>query len=531
MKSFHHFLILSLISNWIFLVLSLHAQDSIYIDWLRNFEGPEINSFPIDIVKDNHDNFYVTGESHISLTDSYIATVKYDSSGNEQWVALYENATYRDYMRNMAVDDHGSIYLAFVSLDSSTFLKTKFIKYDSMGSLIWEKLNTSLSFPREIFIDDSGNIYISDVGFRLVKYDSLGNKSWFREYHNPTSGLRQMNAMTMDDSGYIYLTGPCEGPQPQFDAVTIKYNSDGDSLWVARYSNSNGWPYDVAVDKRGNVYVTGDKDIGSIRNIFLIKYDRYGVQQWLSTYGATGRDNSRLVAVDDEGNVYVGGLDPNGNDFDIATFKFDSTGAFQWVRRFNGPANGWDSPVDMVIDPKGGVIITGSVWKTASQTDMVILKYNSNGDLEWSDMYGNQYGQEDYPVAILLDKKNNILLAGASEIGNGIRAYTTIKYKRTSVVSTGSPKPPVIKKFSFAQNYPNPFNPNTTIEYYLPFPTKVTLTIYNVIGERVAILVNDEKQSGLNKIKWNAGNLTSGIYYYEIKSKNFRRAKRMVLLK
>lgn len=529
MKSFHYFVFLSFIAN---LAFSLQAQDSIYIDWLRNFQGPESYSFPIDIVKDSHDNFYVTGESHVSLTASYIATVKYDSSGNELWVALHEKATYEDYIRNMAIDDHGSIYLAFVSLDSSTMRITKFVKYDSSGNLVWEKLDSSLVFPRGIFVDNNGNTYIGDVGFRLVKYDSLGNKIWFREFHNPTSGLKQANAMTMDDSGYIYLTGPCEGTQPKFDAVTIKYNSDGDSLWVARYNNSNGWPYDVAVDKQGNVYVTGDRDNGSIRNIFLIKYDPNGNQQWLSIYGATGWDNSRLVRVDEEGNVYVGGRNSVGNDNDIITLKFDSTGAFQWLQRFNGPGNGWDVPTDMMMDPKGGVIITGTVWKTASQTDMVVLKYNPNGDLEWSDMYGNPYDKEDDPTAILLDNQGNILLTGMSEMDNGyVYVYTTIKYKRISVVSVHSPKPFGIKKFSLAQNYPNPFNPKTTIEYYLPWPTKVTLTVYDILGKQVAILVNDEWQSRLNKIEWDASDLASGIYYYQIESKDFRQAKRMVLLK
>ena len=87
------------------------------------------------------------------------------------------------------------------------------------------------------------------------------------------------------------------------------------------------------------------------------------------------------------------------------------------------------------------------------------------------------------------------------------------------------------KSLTLLQNYPNPFNPITTIEYNLSLPAKVTLMVYNAIGEHVATLVNDEKQSGLNKIEWNAGDLTSGIYYYEIKSKNFHRTKLMVLLK
>jgi hypothetical protein len=89
----------------------------------------------------------------------------------------------------------------------------------------------------------------------------------------------------------------------------------------------------------------------------------------------------------------------------------------------------------------------------------------------------------------------------------------------------------VLEDFRIEQNYPNPFNPVTTIKYNLPAPAKVTLSIYNIAGERVATLINGETQSGLNKIVWDARNFSSGIYYYEIKSKNFYQTRRMVLLK
>jgi hypothetical protein len=91
------------------------------------------------------------------------------------------------------------------------------------------------------------------------------------------------------------------------------------------------------------------------------------------------------------------------------------------------------------------------------------------------------------------------------------------------------------KEFALGQNYPNPFNPSTVIEYALPENAKVTLTIYNVLGQEVARLIDAEQQAGVYKFNWNASGLASGVYIYnmqvEAPNKNFSDTKRMMLLK
>lgn len=86
-------------------------------------------------------------------------------------------------------------------------------------------------------------------------------------------------------------------------------------------------------------------------------------------------------------------------------------------------------------------------------------------------------------------------------------------------------------QFSLEQNYPNPFNPTTTIGFTLPNAGKVRLTIYNILGEQVFTLVNDYLTAGEYKYEWQAANLPSGIYYYNIKSGSLSKTKRMILLK
>lgn len=86
-------------------------------------------------------------------------------------------------------------------------------------------------------------------------------------------------------------------------------------------------------------------------------------------------------------------------------------------------------------------------------------------------------------------------------------------------------------KFSLSQNYPNPFNPATTIKYDLPVSGFVTLKLYNLLGQEVATLVNQEQKTGEYIVDFDASNLASGIYMYSIKAGNFSLAKKMVLLK
>lgn len=85
--------------------------------------------------------------------------------------------------------------------------------------------------------------------------------------------------------------------------------------------------------------------------------------------------------------------------------------------------------------------------------------------------------------------------------------------------------------FQLKQNYPNPFNPSTTIEFSISSSEYVSLVVYNLIGEKVADLVNEYLPAGAYRTKWNAENLPTGIYIYKIAAGNFSESRKMLLLK
>jgi hypothetical protein len=85
--------------------------------------------------------------------------------------------------------------------------------------------------------------------------------------------------------------------------------------------------------------------------------------------------------------------------------------------------------------------------------------------------------------------------------------------------------------FKLTQNYPNPFNPSTTIKYSIPEAAKVKLTLFNLLGEELKTLVNEEKVAGNYSIEFNASSLPSGVYFYQLKAGDFTSVKKMLLIK
>ncbi len=85
--------------------------------------------------------------------------------------------------------------------------------------------------------------------------------------------------------------------------------------------------------------------------------------------------------------------------------------------------------------------------------------------------------------------------------------------------------------FSLNQNYPNPFNPATIINYSIPSTNKVTLKVYDVLGNELSVLVNETKEAGNYEVNFNASKLTSGVYFYTLTSGNFVQTKKMILVK
>jgi len=102
----------------------------------------------------------------------------------------------------------------------------------------------------------------------------------------------------------------------------------------------------------------------------------------------------------------------------------------------------------------------------------------------------------------------------------------------STLVSINSEHPNLTpNSYRLDQNYPNPFNPSTVISYQIPLTGFVTLKVYDVLGNEIATLINEEQNAGSHSIDFNAAQLSSGIYFYRLDTEKFSETKSMILIK
>jgi len=87
------------------------------------------------------------------------------------------------------------------------------------------------------------------------------------------------------------------------------------------------------------------------------------------------------------------------------------------------------------------------------------------------------------------------------------------------------------RQFGLKQNYPNPFNPSTTIKYELPKSSLVTLTVYDLLGREVSVLVNERRDAGVHEVKFEGSSLASGVYFYRLQAGDFVQSRKLMILK
>ena len=302
--------------------------------------------------------------------------------------------------------------------------------------------STTSDIGEHIALDNWGNVYVtgrSISGTNLnytwnmttIKYDGRGQEQWVRTYDNPYGEADSPSDMVVDALGNVYITG-ATGVGAQSDILTLKYNSNGDLLWVKHYDgdkHTNDVAWAMALDASGNIYVTGSTNTGTYTSdAITIKYNNDGVQQWVATYAGAnpnGPDVGYAIQVSN-GFVYITGAISEGINFaDCLTIKYNTAGQLQWVRNWDAPYHHDDFAVDLDIDGSGNVYITGLTRESEDNIDYVTVKYDANGNQVWYKAMDST--ADDRAHNIEVDGMNNIVITGDIR-PNDKRNFLTVKY-------------------------------------------------------------------------------------------------------
>jgi len=497
--------------------------------WVRSYNGPgNDDDRAWAMVVDDSGRVCVTGYFTGTGGNPDVATIKYLPNGDTAWVRTYNGpGNHVDWAQALAIDASYNVYVTGKCYESGTSFDYVTIKYTPEGDTAWLRRyngpGNGTDDAYAIAVSDSGYIYVTgsssgdgtSADYATVKYDPDGDTVWVRRYNGPEDYVDGASAIALDGLHNIYVTGKSYDTTGHLDYVTIKYTPTGDTLWLRRYKGP-GEGYDeasaIAVDSAGNAYVTGySTGSATSTDYATIRYYPDGDTAWVRRYNgaANGFDYARAIAIDDSGFVYVTGYsDSTATYQDYLTVKYDSSGNEVWVRRYDYGVSGTDQPYDMAVDGSGNVYIAGySGSGGAAGLDYATIKYHSNGDTAWVMRYNGPGSGSDYAQAIAVDDSGNVYVTGYGASSGTEEDFFTIKYVQgfTGVEDeTGDRERP--SEFDLSQNYPNPFNPTTKIEFTLARSGFVTLQVYDVLGREVRTLVSEELSSGYKSVIWDGKN-------------------------
>lgn len=435
------------------------ANAQVTEEWVARYDAANTADWANGITVGPSGNIYVTGHSYIGYDSDY-ATVAYDPNGNELWVTRYDgpaepvDISHGDYPYDIVVDSSENIYVTGKSrsvgkpYDDEEGKDIATLSYDSNGNQLWLTKYNGPGDGRDIAnvmdISPNGNIIVSgesrgvgtDTDYVTIAYNSIGNQLWVARYNGPGNNVDEIWDMEVDKKTMnIYVTGRSTGLNNKYDYATIAYDSNGTELWVRRYdgpANLSDEAVALALDSAGTIYVTGTSNgVPSYNHdITTIAYDSLGTQLWISRSDAGSMgEYARDIAIDNSGRIYVTGHDVTGGDSEYFTVGIDKLGNTRWTARYDGAPNNSDRTSAIVISPEGLIFVTGmSNSQYPNYSDYATVIYDFDGNELFVAKYNGPGSNSDMARAMTVDFHGNVYVTGGSKGISTGTDFTTIKY-------------------------------------------------------------------------------------------------------
>ena len=445
---------------------------------------------------------------------------------------------------------------------------------------------------RDSVIIGTTTLYQTEVNQNsiLFKTDASGNFLWVVDGTEFASQYGVITALELKapDNLLIGVTNY------NVNANIYEFDSDGNLISTILQTGAETIS-DINVDILGNIWTTGFAFNGAVSfngldtiapftyNDYIIKYNSSGVAQWVSfVEDITVQEFN--IETDNSGNGYLSGnlfaptqfgnLNANGPQwvYDFFVTKIDPDGNYLWLNEIppgnNTSGDGTIGNSNFLSCSIGGnTFVTGffrgqidfgnGVILSANGNDIFVLSYDSDGTIQW----GKAAGGDTYNdgCGIVTDNNESCYVSGVVS-QNAVFDTISISGEYMNLfiakLTFGTPVKvenqsqdliPLANEYSLMQNYPNPFNPSTKIGFVIPNRVRnledfssqasrndnslVTLKVYDILGNEIATLVNEEKPAGTYEVNFDAAGLSSGLYFYTLTAGSFSETKKMILLR
>ncbi len=477
-------------------------------------------AFPSEITIDSSGNFYLTGYfsgdiifGSNSLSSPYddIFVAKIDADGNWIW-ASQAGGSAADRSYAITVDSSNCCIITGDFVETANFGSTSL---NSQGN-------------QDIFV---------------AKIDTDGNWVWAIQAGGyATEGSYDI---TIDDNGNSYITGDFSASatfgsysltsQGSWDVFVAGIDVNGNWLWVT-LSGGNGYDSGrcIAKNNSGNIVLSGffsnTATFGSYplsscggSDIYVAEIDVYG--NWVSVIqgGGNGDEFVSDIEISDNGDKTITGFFENSSSF--GSFFFTSYGS-QDIFVANCVLYPIDFTADFTANPTSGNYPLETQFTDLSYIYTTIWEWDFNND-------GLIDSYEQNPTYVF---EQSGLYTVSLTSSDGTNTDTEIKVDYITVNAVYSDDNSIPTTTKLHQNFPNPFNPATTIEFNLEQNAEIQIEIYNMKGQKVkTFLINPSTHQPIHSVVWNGDNdnnnpVSSGIYFYKLKSGNKTMATKKCLL-
>ncbi|OGU77134.1 MAG: hypothetical protein A2W11_11305 [Ignavibacteria bacterium RBG_16_35_7] len=403
------------------------------------------------------------------------------------------------------------------------------IKLSAQSGWFWQNPLPQGQTLKDVHVfDEHTSITVGEAGTIIKTTD--GGISWVSL---TGAGSDRLNSVYFIDSNTGWIVGN--------DGKIFKTTNGGTS-WSTQISGVTDPLYSVYFINSSTGWISGEDNT-------ILKTTNGGTN-WIFLQGVFPKSVESIYFTD-ENNGCAAGIDYNGSNYFGVIIK-TTDGGTNWTNQWSGnwllsihftdSNNGWAAGAGIILKTTDG----GTSWNTqiTGTSYQLYSIHFSDYNFGWASGYDGSTSS-----GIILNTTNGGIIWNPTIIGADTVLYSihfadlyygwtvgdngTILHTTNGGVSfvEGEQIDEVPAEFLLTQNYPNPFNPSTKIRYSVPKSSNVIIKVFDILGNEIETLANEEKPAGTYEINWYAANLPSGIYFYTINAGSFIETKKMILIK